>query len=284
MTEQAAQTPTAPPATATDTPVPPTPTATGLATGTAATTAAPPAGGGGTDRLEFVADLTVPDGTVFAPGEKFTKTWRLKNSGTSTWTTAYALVFSSGEQMGGAASTPLPAQVPPGQTVDLSVQLTAPSAAGSYTGFWLLRNAAGTNFGLGPNADGAFYVQINVSATAATSTAGPSPTAGSENGDTVTAATLSVDEADVEEACPYTYTFTASFTLSKAATVTYQLEVEAGIPLNLPGPTTASLNAGTSQVTYTLELTASVSGTAVLHITSPEDVTSDPLAFTLTCQ
>jgi hypothetical protein len=253
-------------------------------TGPAVTTAAPPAAGGGTDRLEFVADVTVPDGTVFAAGERFTKTWRLRNSGTSTWTTSYALVYISGEQMGGAAPTSLPAQVPPGQTVDLNVQLTAPSAAGNYVGYWMLRNAAGTNFGLGPSANGAFYVQINVSTSAATSTTGPSPTPGSEGDETVTSATLSVDEADVEAACPYTYTFNAAFTLSRAATVTYQLEVEAGIPLNLPGPTTASLNAGTSQVTYTLEFTDSVSGTAVLHISSPEDVRSDPLSFSLTCE
>lgn len=290
MTEMAATKPS---------PVPPTPTAivtAGTATATlqlAATTPAatfPPAVSG-TDRVEFVADLTVPDGTIFRPGEKFTKTWRLINAGTSTWTTAYSLVFFSGEQMGGAASTPLTVQVPAGQTLDISVQLTAPSNEGKYTGYWMLRNAAGTNFGMGSNADGAFYVQINVAGAAVTGTVTasgtgtPGATASTTTGEgVVTSASIDVDTATVEEACPYTFTFTAQFVLSEAATVTYKLDVEAGIPLNLPAPTTSSLSAGTHEWTYTLELTDSVSGSARLHITSPVDVLSDPVSFTLTCR
>ncbi|HGJ66308.1 TPA: hypothetical protein ENS27_13160, partial [bacterium] len=41
----------------------------------------------------FVADVTVPDGTSFAPGAAFIKTWRLKNIGTCTWTGKYGLSF-----------------------------------------------------------------------------------------------------------------------------------------------------------------------------------------------
>jgi len=47
------------------------------------------------DRAEFVDDVTVEDGTVFKPGETFTKTWRLKNTGSCTWTTSYRVVFDS---------------------------------------------------------------------------------------------------------------------------------------------------------------------------------------------
>src|SRR5512138_302063 len=72
------------------------------------------------DRAQFVADVTVPDGAKFAPGSAFTKTWRLKNVGTCTWSTSYSLVFSSGEPMGGPASIAFPLNVPPGQMVDLS--------------------------------------------------------------------------------------------------------------------------------------------------------------------
>ena len=36
------------------------------------------------DLAEFVADVTVPDGTDFTPGETFVKTWQLRNAGTST--------------------------------------------------------------------------------------------------------------------------------------------------------------------------------------------------------
>jgi len=61
----------------------------------------PPAG---CDRAQFISDVTVPDGTTFAPGAAFNKTWRLKNVGTCTWTTSYSLVFDSGEKMGGPDS------------------------------------------------------------------------------------------------------------------------------------------------------------------------------------
>jgi hypothetical protein len=38
------------------------------------------------DKADFVTDVTIPDDTVLDPGESFTKTWRLKNSGTCSWT------------------------------------------------------------------------------------------------------------------------------------------------------------------------------------------------------
>src|SRR5512147_2949619 len=79
------------------------------------------------DQAQFVSDVTVPDGSSFAPGAAFTKTWRLKNIGTCTWTTSYTLVWAGGDQMGGPTSIVLSAQVAPSQTVDLSVNLTAPS-------------------------------------------------------------------------------------------------------------------------------------------------------------
>ena len=45
------------------------------------------------DWAAFITDVTVPDGTQFAPGEVFTKTWRLKNIGTCTWTPDYDIAF-----------------------------------------------------------------------------------------------------------------------------------------------------------------------------------------------
>ena len=80
---------------------------------TISTVSPPPAG---CDRAQFIADVTVPDGTSFAPGIGFSKTWRLKNVGTCTWTTAYALVFDTGEKMGGPDLVSLPNTVTPGQT------------------------------------------------------------------------------------------------------------------------------------------------------------------------
>lgn len=134
---------------ATNTPVPPTNTP--LPTATAVSYC---------DWVTFVKDVTVPDGTKFALGDTFTKTWRLKNRGTCTWTSDYMLVFTGGDQMGGTTAIRLPGTVYPGQTVDVSVTLTAPSKRGHYVGYWMLRNPYGVVFGYGENANKAFYVDI----------------------------------------------------------------------------------------------------------------------------
>ncbi len=114
------------------------------------------------DIAAFVADLSVPDNTAFRPGETFTKTWRVRNSGSCEWTAGYALIYSSGEQMGGPNEMILPAAVPSGAAIDISLNLTAPAEAGTYAGFWALRNAAGSLFGMGETASMAFWVQIQV--------------------------------------------------------------------------------------------------------------------------
>jgi hypothetical protein len=147
-TPTATSTPTATPTTAppTQTSVPPTPTITPMPC----------------DWVQFVSDVTVPDGTTFRPDEKFTKTWRLKNIGTCTWTTDYSLAFSSGTTMDGPDRVRLSQNVPPGGTIDLSVNLIAPSGDGTYTGKWMLRNANGDWFGLGAKANQEFWVKINV--------------------------------------------------------------------------------------------------------------------------
>jgi len=117
------------------------------------------------DRADFVGDMSAYDGSNFYPGSYFTKTWRLRNSGSCTWTTDYDLVFDSGSAMGGPASVSLPAAVTPGQLIDLSVSLQAPLTNGSYQGYWKLQNASGARFGFGANSASAFWVLINVGPT-----------------------------------------------------------------------------------------------------------------------
>ena len=119
-----------------------------------------------TDRAQFVADVTVPDGTRYDPGATFTKTWSLRNIGTCTWAKdTYTMFFESGNQMGTTASVPMPSNVPPGTNVNVSVPMTAPNAAGHYIGYWRFKNAAGVAFGLGVNAQKAWWVEINVNGT-----------------------------------------------------------------------------------------------------------------------
>ncbi len=114
------------------------------------------------DWVTFVKDVTIPDGTRLSAGETFTKTWRLKNRGTCTWTSDYMLVFTNGDQMGGTTAIRLPGPVYPGQTVDVSVTLTAPDKRGRYISYWMLRNQYGAVFGYGDSANKAFYVDIRV--------------------------------------------------------------------------------------------------------------------------
>jgi len=115
------------------------------------------------DATAFVADVTYPDGSNVAPGVSFSKIWRIKNIGTCTWTTAYALVFITGEKFGAQSSVSLPGNVSPGQSIDLPVQLTAPNQAGRFKGYWKMRNASGVLFGVGNSSDASIYVDVNVS-------------------------------------------------------------------------------------------------------------------------
>ncbi len=129
----------------------------------------------GCDKATFVSDVTIPDGTIIAPSTGFTKTWRIRNSGTCTWTTSYALVFQSGEKMGSPDSLAFPAQVAPGQTVDFVVGMTSPAANGTYRGNWILRNAAGQLFGIGSTANKPFWVEIKVVSGSTGATLTPAP-------------------------------------------------------------------------------------------------------------
>jgi len=113
------------------------------------------------DAAQFIADVTIPDGTVVSPGATFVKTWRLKNVGSCTWTTAYAIVFTGGDQLGAPAVVNMPSSVAPNGSVDITVNMTAPTAPGHYRGNWKLRNATGSLFGVGAG-NYLFWVDIFV--------------------------------------------------------------------------------------------------------------------------
>jgi Ig-like domain from next to BRCA1 gene len=116
-------------------------------------------------------DVTIPDDTVLQPGQSFTKIWRLSNVGTCTWTQAYRVELFSGDAMGAASSVPLAHEVPPGQGIDISVDMVAPRAAGMFQGNWKLRNQKNQWFGIGPNGDSPFWVRVVIPPTPT-----PSPT------------------------------------------------------------------------------------------------------------
>lgn len=91
----------------------------------------------------FLSDVTYPDGSILSAGQSFNKTWQLKNTGTSTWN-GFTLNFINGNQMGGPTSRAV-GTTAPGQSVDITVPLVAPSSGGSYTGNWQLKDNQGVN-------------------------------------------------------------------------------------------------------------------------------------------
>lgn len=144
------------------TPLPPGPEPTLTPGATASPSSPPPKVNGLCDQASFVADINVPPGTVLTAGTQFDKTWRVKNTGSCTWTPDYAVVFDTGEPMDGPAIKTLNGSVSPGQTVDISLSLNAPGQPGEFQSQWMLRNAVGAMFGLSAQQDQPLELTIRV--------------------------------------------------------------------------------------------------------------------------
>jgi Ig-like domain from next to BRCA1 gene len=108
----------------------------------------------------FIQDVTVPDNEVMKKGQRFVKTWQFKNSGSCTWTPDYSIVFVWGDQMEGETPKPIGKTIPPGQTVEISTDLQAPSEPGEYQGSWSFQDSNGQQFGTGSQAKQFFWVAI----------------------------------------------------------------------------------------------------------------------------
>jgi hypothetical protein len=254
-------------------------------TPTTAVTPVPPGPSG--DRAIFVADVTIPDGTVIAPGAAFTKTWRLQNAGSSTWTTSYSFIYISGEKMGSILSVPLTQSVAPGSQVDVSVEMVAPTTTGSHQSYWKMKNSAGQLF------NDSVYVLITVgsggvspTATAGTPVGTQSPTSTGVPSNPITSLSMSVDNPTYSGVCPHTFIFTAVLSLNQSATLTYKLEAGSDTPgfvFILPNPQTRTFDAGTYSIPSELTFTSTGTGWVRLHVTSPVDTSSNQATFDLTC-
>ncbi len=101
-------------------------------------------------KILSIDDENMKDPSKMAPGETFTKGWRMRNSGTCTWKSGYRLVYSYGN-VPAAQMNGLPIQVKkdvkPGDTVDFEVDLIAPIVPGNYKGYWNMRNLQNIKFG-----------------------------------------------------------------------------------------------------------------------------------------
>jgi hypothetical protein len=141
----------------TETPLPGTPSATAVAANTPKATSQ-----ASCDNVDpNIIDVTVPDNTEYSPGDSFLKTWGFKNLGPCTWNENYKLIFSydnvdGDTNWGDLKPVNFPDLIVPGDTMEISIKLTAPSEAGTYTGVFRLQNDKGSNFGI------EFWVQIVV--------------------------------------------------------------------------------------------------------------------------
>ena len=244
---------------------------------------------GASDLAIFVADVTIPDGTVIAPGAAFTKTWRLQNAGMSTWTTSYSLAFVSGEQMGGTTPVLITQSVAPGAQVDISVNMVAPVNPGTYQGYWKMKNASGSFF------NESVYVLIKVGSggltptvTAGTPVGTQTPTSTGIPSNPISDLTFAVEEGSYSGPCDpaHRFNFSATFKVNQGATLTYKLEASSDTPgfvFDLPAAQTSTFGPGTYTLPFALDFTSDGTGQVWFHITAPLDMNSNHAGFTLDC-
>jgi hypothetical protein len=145
-------------ATAIDTP------AVSLATDTPSPTPAGPC----SNNAHFVADITVPDGAQYLPGQPIDKQWRVRNTGSCDWGADYRLVLVSGNALGAPSEVALyPARS--GTEAILELSMVAPQDPGAYTGRWQARSPTAKLFG------DRIFVTINVIDITATGTITATP-------------------------------------------------------------------------------------------------------------
>lgn len=163
LTQQAIATSTLAPTytpVATATPLPPTPTPLPpTATPIPPTATAVPIP---CNAAQFIGDITVKDGTTLYAGENFVKTWQVKNIGSCSWTKDYKTFFFGGNQMSAGSAIAFPQVVNPGESVNLSVSMVAPSNTGDFSGSWMLKAANGVVFGVGYAYNAPLSVNIKV--------------------------------------------------------------------------------------------------------------------------
>jgi len=210
-----------------------------------------------------VQDITAPDNSTFKPGEAFTKTWRLTNGGAATWTADFSLVFTSGDQMG-ATTVSLGRSVAPNQTIDVSVNLVAPSTEGTYKGNFMLQTNGGKSFGLGSSGTSPFWVKIIV-----------------QQFFQVTNAAVSADPASFSGTCPGSVNLTASITTSAAGSVSYYYVTSTGTSSTY----TMTFTSGTTQTSTAISwpVTGPDPLSVYVYIDSPNHQGFSPVSVPVTC-
>ena len=96
--------------------------------------------------LLFINDISIPDDSQMLPGQQFTKTWLVQNTGGCNWQPGFKWTLISGNPMGGSTVT-LSQVVTPGTQYQISVPMIAPNTTGEAVGTWKMSDANGTFFG-----------------------------------------------------------------------------------------------------------------------------------------
>jgi uncharacterized protein YkwD len=161
----------------------------------------------------MIEDVTVPDNTVMQKGQTFTKTWRFMNNGKCNWS-GYAITFFAGDRMESPDSSPVP-DTAAGKTVDVSVELTAPSVDGSYTGFYILKNNKGETLPIG--IEQSFWLKIIIG------NAPPAPVA------TLPANGTPIAVTPVRASATCNYTSSSGY-INELANLINNARAEAGLP------------------------------------------------------
>ena len=215
-----------------------------------------PVSTGCVNAMSYVADVTINDGTTFNPNAGFRKTWRIYNNGTCAWDSNYVLDFVSGDRMNGGAAR-VPGTVKPGQTVDISVDLTAPNRAGNYKGYWQMRSPQGSGFGQ------TIWVSIKVSGNA------PQPTARPSDGQTRTIPVID-----------YFYADSYSGNSGDGTTIHWGTSKAVGVTIYVDGYNITNANASGS---YQLQAPLQGAGNHTITLTahSVTDDTSSSITYTM---
>ncbi|VDN19409.1 unnamed protein product [Gongylonema pulchrum] len=96
--------------------------------------------------MQFVQDITIGEGESVPPSTRFTKTWRLRNSGKESWPIGCFLSYMEGEKL--SDSTRMAVEpLAPGWEIDISIEMVSPAEKGIYQSRWQLNTESGIPFG-----------------------------------------------------------------------------------------------------------------------------------------
>ena len=243
----------------------------------------------GDDKAAFVADVTIPDYMEIETGEDITKTWRIRNSGTTTWTTGYMLEFEKGEKLGAPTQISLPKEVKPGELVDISVEFTVPNATGEYASYWILKNDKNERVGVAEEGKHLTLFMVIVAVKDGEGGDGGSGSSGGISGGAkVTDASVTVTPKNYTGSCPADLAINYTVTTSNAGKVQFNLVFNvispSGYKFDAPPQYQVDFSSGyTVYYDYSLFSSDSVTATVRVRAVGSNEFLSDPVQFSVKC-